>query len=390
MVGDLTTDDGLDLRAWEYRAGRSCITPWASAKFTVAATDHARALAGGEDVKFYRRRVGDDEWKAPWFVGYLETPHPLRDKPHLRLTCKGQLALLRRRERRGLTYSGTLEEVLENWAYAHASDWLDDVDIQVTEPVAFPKSIMLTAGSPLDILKAVRRFAAVHIRIREDVGGKRVLEVRDEVEPSQAAWDALTDDGCKLRTFGAPGRPRPGADYPTAELYPKLEGDWDGVAVLGPDGTMVAQAGMSADLYVDTGGIRGDAQGYAQALWDAVREPRRCGWLSLAGIMQDADNAPYGLPNDIIRLRHNKRGTGGLYAVQRVWWAQARDAGPKGKWQPATLTLVLADRIHKVYIPQAMPGGPDATARQSSPYAASLSDAQRDILNPPSPPGLTF
>ena len=395
-VGPMTTepDGGLDLRAWEVRESRSCIDPYPLATFGVTATEAVKAgVTCGDAVRFYRRAVGEPSWGAPFFVGVVSCPHPLRDKDWVQVICRGGLWLLKRRQVMGWEFKNGADGmggVLAAWADRCGSELWDRVDIDVTEPVAFPKSIKIFKGYALDIFKIIRRFAAVYVRVYEDVEGVRVLEMRDELDPERVdrkKWDAdMADTHEYRRTFGAPKRPPPEQrKYPTAEIYSKMEGSWRGFAVVGPQGGILGQAGGEVDLYMEVEGLKGSAKKLAARGYACIATPRRCGWIRLTHLEKSASTGPYRTPNDLLRIRDNARGTGGLYAVQRLHWAQARGKG--NRWLPASVRLVLADRLHSPYIPAAMPGGPDATAQESSPYASGLSDRMRDVLEPPTPDG---
>ena len=395
-VGGLSTEsEDLILRAWEYRESRSCLDPYPYAKFMLKATPGSLGILCDSAVKFYRRKVGEESWGIPLFNGYVITPHPLRDNDIVRVTCKGIMGRLRQREVRDYTIEAPgptpLHSFLTSWASQYASDYYDTPDIDVTEPVAFPDEITVKRGKQLDFLKAVRRFAPIYISLDMDSSSNQILTIRDEVHPTQAVWDAMTEYERGVRQFGPKTKIKRNVDFSTPHIYPKLEGNWRGLDVVqeGDPETVIGSAGEIADLFVYTNGLSGDPEAYAQLAWDDVRITRRCGWIELSGIEQTAEHGPYRDPNQLLRLLPNKRGTEGIYAVQRIWWAQRYDIKRK-RWEPATTTLVLADRVHKTYVPTAMPGGPDATARKSSPYAGEYTDQQRDLINNPNPVGLSY
>ena len=203
----------------------------------------------------------------------------------------------------------------------------------------------------------------------------------------------MTEYERAVREYGPQKKIKASEDFSTSQIYPKLEGNWRGLAVVDDTETVIGDAGVVPDLFIYTHGLSGDPEAYAQLAWDDVRIVRKCGWIQLQGIEQTAEHGPYRDPNQLLKLLPNKRGTEGIYAVQRIWWAQVYgipEGCVKRQWMPATTTLVLADRVHKTYVPTAMPGGPDATAKRSSPYAAEYTDHVRDLIHPPEPDGLLF
>lgn len=379
-VGDLSTSDGsLELLSLEIMEDRCCITPYQNAWFVVKATKDARQIECDAPVTFFKRGVGEEEWGRSFFYGSVASPHPLREKPHMRITAHGHLARLAHRGARHDNYAGSLKDVLTEWAERHAFEYYDILDIDVNPPILFPEEIEVNSYS-LDLMKVIRRFAPIYISLYLDGGGRRILSMRDEAHPDHLG--DLKDYDLECRTYKA-GR----ESHLTAEIYPKREGYWRGLTVLGEHSE---QRGNPSDLFVGVGTSQGDLKAYTQRAWDSISTPRRAGWIRPVDIEQRADRAPYRTPNDVLRLEDNKKGTGGDYAVQAVRWTQMRKANKRDGWNPASLTMVLTDRIYPYYIPQAMPGGPDATADPDSPYADPLADRMRDVLNPPEPDGLIW
>ena len=352
-----TEHDRLRLDSYHIEHERGVTAPVSRARIVLPHTEDSRRLYSNEPVTITMVDHDRADREFELFHGYAEAKNPERGRGLVHLIARGPLWPVRGIQVVNETLDATtLTEYLTRWAF----DYMEvEPTITITGSPVLPPSITVERGNPLDFLARLRQFHPFHVRWDPRT---EELTFEDEVTPAGMSEEYRAAHTLTLKYPVSHGELCL-TPHPTVGI---LDGNGDIIATGGPGpyyGALLEMPWMSIE----------QAQEYADACYDELRLPRKMGYLSYQDWMAKDDIDPFTSPNELVYLK-NPDGSGRAWAVQRI----ILDGGMR---QDQLTGIVYVDRIHRVYVPGLMPGGPNAPCHPACPTGDPYWFRQRDRGN---------
>ncbi len=243
--------------------------------------------------------------------------------------------------------------VLDKWAETFASDIYDTLDINITEPADKQFVIHGEACDGMKAFNIMRQYAPIIVRVYYNSVGNVVLEVRDELEPSDWAAQGATWKNNRTFRHGFDVLANSAIRILSCQKYKNMVKETDTVAVVDGRGHCVGvQSGVgghlpSCDMGIigGVGGDFGDGIGFAVHGYDKLRTIAEGGSMSLSGVDQTYNNGIYRInnANELVKIKSTKVNLDGEFALQDIKWTG-------GVGQPTKVAITFADVVYDVLI----------------------------------------
>lgn len=242
--------------------------------------------------------------------------------------------------------------LLQTWAQAYASDIYDLLDISITEPDNKQYAIHIEKADAMAAFNLIRQYAPFVVRIYMKSTYEVVLEIRDELEPSDWAGQWATWKNNRTYRSGFEALANSTVRIIRASRYQNLVKETRSAVCVNNRGGLLGAQGADGGggsfgamgVFGGAGGSPSDASGLATSVYDKTKTVAEGGSLVLAGVVQTYDEGVFRNANELIKVKHSKVGLDGEYAIQKIKWSG-------GMGIPTKVSLVFVDTVYDVIIP---------------------------------------